>query len=155
MQWKTSKRVCLQGSKECILRFMRWYHWFPGGNWNMGWWVVSESTSWCSVFQSDSRWVYWHCNKLSLFCRWIDNESPIEHFVGILLLKIWCWINLFYTDRMAQEEHVMSKHSRNGLWWCINICRKTFWSSSTLKKHTSHPTFVHYHSHYIILLKRQ
>ena len=75
--------------------------------WSMGWWIMDKSTSWCSIFSLmvDERTDVATIEKLSIFWRWVENGSPIEHFMEIFSLKkAWCWINLFSIDWLAQDE---------------------------------------------------
>ena len=41
------------------------------------------------LFFSLMAWMFWYCNcrELSLFCYWMENGSPVEHFMRILSLK--------------------------------------------------------------------
>ena len=66
---------------------------------------ANRSASWCSIFQcmaaecTDIATV----EELSLFCRWVENGSPVEQFMGILPLKK-ANAESFYSAQMAQEE---------------------------------------------------
>ena len=56
---------------------------------SMGWRIVDKSTSWCSIFSlmADKCTDVATIEELSVFCRWVENGSPVDHFMEILSLK--------------------------------------------------------------------
>ena len=47
---------------------------------------MDKSTSWCSFFSlvADECIDVATIEELSIFCHWVENGSPVEHFIEIL-----------------------------------------------------------------------
>ena len=91
--------------------------------------------------------------ELSLFCRWIENGEPTEHFVDLLPMK-WTDAENVYS---AQVECLKSKNVQlsnligMGFDGAATFSGKKSGVQARIKKHSPHALFVHCHCHQLQL----
>ena len=87
--------------------------------------------------------------ELSIYCRWVENGVPVEHFMEILPLKKTNAQSIYSVllDWLKKKDLQCSKLIGMGFDGAATFAGKKSGEQASLKKHTPHTVFVHCHCH--------
>ena len=87
--------------------------------------------------------------ELSVYCRWVENGVPVEHFMEILPLKKRNAQSIYSAllDWLKKKDLQCSKLIGMGFDGAATFAGKKSGVQAHLKKHASHSVFVHCHCH--------
>ena len=87
--------------------------------------------------------------KLSVYCRWVENELSVDHFIEILPLKKTDAQSIYsmLLDWLKKKNLKYNKIVGMGFNGATTFAGKKSGMQAHLKKHTSHSVFVHCHCH--------
>ena len=87
--------------------------------------------------------------ELSVYCRWVENGVPVEHFMEILPLKKTNAQSIYsmLLDWLKKKDLQCSKLIGMGFDGAATVAGKKSGVQARLKKHAPHSVFVHCHCH--------
>ena len=87
--------------------------------------------------------------ELSVFCRWVENEVPVEHFMEILPLKKTDAQSIYSVllDWLKKKDLQCNKLVGMGFDGAATFAGKKSGVQACLKNHAPHSVFVHCHCH--------
>ena len=87
--------------------------------------------------------------ELSVYCRWVENGVPVEHFMEILPLKKTNAQSIYFVllDWLKKKDLQCSKLIGMGFDGAATFSGKKSGVQERLKKHAPHSVFVHCHCH--------
>ena len=88
-------------------------------------------------------------DELSVYCRWVENGVPVEHFMEILPLKKTNVQSIYSVllDWLKKKDLQCSKLIGMGFDGAATFGGKKSGVQASLKKHAPHSVFVHCHCH--------
>ena len=91
--------------------------------------------------------------ELSIFCRWVEDGVPVEHFLEIVRLKKADAKTIYSSlvDCLKQKKIQLGKIVGMGFDGAATFSGKKTGVQSLLKKHSPHAIFVHCHCHLLQL----
>ena len=92
--------------------------------------------------------------ELSVYCRWVENGIPVEHFMEIFQLKKTDTQSIYSVllDWLKKKDLQCKKPVGMGFDGAATFARKKSGVQARLKKHAPHSLFVHCHCHCFNLL---
>ena len=87
--------------------------------------------------------------ELSLFCRWIENGEPTEHFIDLLPMKKTDAESIYsaLVECLKSKNIQLSYHIVMGFNGAATFSGKKSGVQARMKKHSPHALFVHCHCH--------
>ena len=87
--------------------------------------------------------------EISVYCRWVENGVPVEHFMEILPLKKTNAQSIYsmLLDWLKKKDLQYSKLIGMGFDGAATFAGKKSGVQARLKKHAPHSVFVHCHCH--------